>query len=129
MDKKKGIAYCGLACCIFSQRDECAGCRNEGCQNKEWCKSFNCCKEKCLKGCWECPEFETCDNFMLKKIKIHAFAKFIAQYGEEKLIECLVRNEKNGIVYHYEGEITGDYDKLKNDEEISDMLLNGKAQK
>lgn len=126
MKKEKGMAYCGLACCICSENESCAGCRNDGCQNKEWCKSFNCCKEKGLNGCWECAELESCDNFMLKKQKVLSFAKFIAQYGEEKLMSCLEENEKNGVVYHYDGQIIGDYDNLKSEQEVFKLILDGR---
>ena len=125
MNREKGVAYCGLACCICSQNETCAGCRNDGCENKDWCKSFNCCKEKGFNGCWECKDFDTCDNFMLKKLKVRSFAKFIAEYGENKLMDCLAENEKNGVVYHYEGGIIGDYDKAETEEEVFKMILNG----
>lgn len=128
MDKEKGIAYCGLACCLCSENKDCAGCRNDGCKNKEWCKSFNCCKQKGINGCWECSELDTCDNFMLKKLKIGAFAAFIAQYGEEKLMECLERNEKNGVIYHYDGGIIGDYDEVADREQVFKLILNGKSE-
>lgn len=85
MDKEKGVAYCRLACCICSENATCAGCRNDGCndgcKDKDWCKSFRCCKEKNLKGCWECSGFP-CDNPMLRKLRVRTFAKFIGEYGE-----------------------------------------------
>lgn len=34
--------------------------------------------------------------------------------AEEKLMDCLAQNENFGIVYHYENQIIGDYDQLKN---------------
>lgn len=125
MNREKGIAFCGLACCLCNENKACAGCRNDGCVNKEWCKSFNCCREKKIDGCWQCDDFEICDNFMLKKLKVNAFAEFIKKYGEEKMYECLESNEKNGIIYHHDGKITGDYDELKTTEEIFSLLLNG----
>jgi hypothetical protein len=125
MDKSKGIAYCGLACCICGHNQTCAGCRNEGCTGREWCKNFNCCKEKGLQGCWECSEFP-CSGTMLDKLRVRAFARFIAQYGEAKFIDCLERNEKAGIVYHSQGQLTGDYDKFQSEEEIISFILKGK---
>ena len=35
--------------------------------------------------------------------------EFARRYGEEELLDCLEKNEKNGVVYHREG-INGDYD-------------------
>jgi hypothetical protein len=125
MRPEKGIGYCGLACCVCGENATCVGCRNEGCTDKEWCKNFNCCKTKGLAGCWECAEFP-CRGGMLTKIRIRAFANFIKQYGTQKLMECLDRNEKAGIIYHYEGQIIGDYDVLITEESIINMLLYGK---
>lgn len=124
MDREKGVAYCGLACCVCGSNNTCVGCRNEGCTGKEWCKSFNCCKEKGLTGCWECDEFP-CDNPMFKKPRVLAFARFIAEYGEERLMEALEKNEENGMVYHYEGQLVGDYDQTQTEEEIRKLILRG----
>lgn len=124
VDREKGVAYCGLACCVCSENATCAGCRNDGCMDKEWCKSFKCCKEKGLNGCWECTEFP-CDNKMLDKLRVRTFAKFIAKYDEEKLMDILEKNELKGITYHYEGQLIGDYDKFKSEEELIKFLLEG----
>lgn len=123
-DKEKGIAYCGLACAICGQNKNCAGCRNDGCKDKEWCKNFNCCKEKKINGCWECDNFP-CEDGMLDKLRIRAFAEFIKDNGEEEFLRCLEKNEKNGIVYHYDGTLFGDYDKYNSLEEIKNMLKCG----
>lgn len=40
-------------------------------------------------------------------------------------MDCLERNEQNGIVYHREG-ITGDYDDFSDVEELIDFILTGK---
>jgi hypothetical protein len=125
MQEQKGIAYCGLACVVCSENINCVGCRNEGCTDKEWCKNLQCCKTKGLNGCWECNEFP-CKGNMLDKIRIRAFAIFIKEFGIETLLKCLDKNEKAGIVYHYPGKLTGDYDIPKTEERIIDMILNGK---
>lgn len=125
MDRTKGIAYCGLACCVCGHNATCAGCRNEGCEGKDWCKSFQCCKEKGLSGCWACAEFP-CENPMFEKTRVRAFARFIAEYGEERLMELLERNEAAGMVYHYEGQLTGDYDIPETEEGIWALILRGK---
>ncbi|WP_315081756.1 DUF3795 domain-containing protein [uncultured Clostridium sp.] len=126
MERTKGVAYCGLACCVCSENATCAGCRNEGCKDKEWCKSFNCCTSRGLNGCWECTQFP-CENPMLNKLRIRTFAKFIAKYGKDKLMDALAQNEADGMVYHYEGQLIDDYDKLQTEEEIKELLLNKKA--
>lgn len=120
--KEKGIAYCGLACCVCSENENCVGCRNEGCKEKEWCKSFNCCKEKGINGCWECDEFP-CDNPMLNKLRIRTFAEFILENGEERLICELQKNEEKGALYHYKNKLIGDYDLYTNKEEIKKLIL------
>lgn len=124
MDREKGVAYCGLACCVCSENEQCAGCRNDGCHGKEWCKSFNCCKEKNLNGCWECADFP-CENEMLDKLRVRTFAKFVAEHGENALMGALEKNERDGVVYHYSGQIVGDYDELETEEEITNMILRG----
>lgn len=124
MDRTKGLAYCGLACAVCGENGSCAGCRNEGCRDKEWCKNFNCCREKGLNGCWECPLFP-CEGGMLQKLRIRAFARFIKEYGEETLLSCLEKNEANGVIYHYPGLLMGDYDRFQTEEEIMAFIREG----
>ncbi len=124
MNEERGFAYCGLACCLCREAKDCPGCRQEGCHDKEWCQSFQCCQKQNLKGCWECQDFP-CDNHMLNKLRVRTFAKFIGIYGEEKLLECLKRNEENGVVYHYQGSHIGDYDQFETEEEIMDLIMYG----
>ena len=125
MDRIKGIAYCGLACCVCSHNADCAGCRNEGCDIWEECRSYHCCQDKGLDGCWACNEYP-CDNPLFDKARVRAFIAFIARYGENKLLDCLERNEAAGMVYHEDGRITGDYDIPATEEEIHKLILNGK---
>lgn len=121
---EKGLAYCGLACCVCSENEGCAGCRNEGCRDREWCKSFRCCREKQLRGCWECEQFPCKDNPMLGKLRVRTFAAFIRDHGEDELLACLQRNERRGVVYHQPGALTGDYD-LPTEAEILRLLTDG----
>lgn len=127
----KSIAYCGLACCVCSENNKCPGCQAGGCDIHGWCKNYNCCREKGLNGCWECGDFESkaaepaCKGSMLDKPRIRAFAKFAKEYGTDELIRCLLRNKANGIIYHYDGQLVGDYDKCKTEEEIIEMIKNG----
>ena len=43
----------------------------------------------------------------------------------EALLDCLERNEKNGVMYHREG-INGDYDKFENVEDLISFIQSGK---
>lgn len=49
---------------------------------------------------------------------------FIQRYGKEKLLDCLERNEKNGVVYHREG-INGDYDYFDDVEKLIEFIKTG----
>lgn len=128
MVRERGLAYCGLACCLCGSRADCPGCREEGCEARGWCKNFNCCREKRLSGCWECEAFP-CEDSMLDKLKPRAFSKFVRQYGEEMLLDCLEKNEKAGVIYHIPGSITGEYDAVGSEEAVFELLLRGGAKK
>jgi hypothetical protein len=127
MDRLKGIAYCGLACVVCGENSNCVGCRNDGCLTREWCKNRNCCKAKGIDGCWLCADFP-CSGTMLDKRRVRAFASFIRQYGEKRLLDCLEKNERAGIRYHYEGKLTGDYDLPETESGIIEVLMHGKQQ-
>ncbi len=64
---------------------------------------------------------------MLDKMRVRAFARFIREYGETKLMDCMETNERAGIVYHYPGQLIGDYDVPQTEEEIIELLCHGKA--
>lgn len=123
--KQKGIAYCGLACCVCSENKTCLGCQAGGCDIHGWCKNYNCCRERGLVGCWECTQFP-CEGGMLDKIRVCTFARFAKEYGADELVRCLMKNKADGIVYHYDGQLVGDYDKCRNEEEIIEMIKNAK---
>ena len=78
-----------------------------------------------MNGCWECVHFP-CSGGMLDKPRIRTFAEFARRYGVGELEKRLLRNKEKGIVYHYEGQFVGDYDKCQNEEEIIEMIKNGK---
>ncbi len=120
-DPTKGIAYCGLACCACSENKDCAGCRNDGCKGKEWCKSYSCCKGDGKENCWECEKYP-CGYPMLEKPRIKAFAEYIRTYGERDLIAALGRLEREGVLYHYPGKLIGDYDLFQTQEELFQFL-------
>ena len=125
MRTEKGIAYCGLACCVCSENETCAGCRNNGCKNASTCSISKCCREKGIKGCYACIEFP-CDKEMLHKPRVYGFQRFIQECGEKELLKYLAINEEKGIVYHYPGLIIGDYDGYQAYEELKDFIMNGK---
>ena len=62
---------------------------------------------------------------MLDKIRIRAFAEFARRYGVDELEKCLIRNKENGIVYHYDGQLVGEYDKCQSVEEVIQMIKTG----
>jgi hypothetical protein len=124
MQREKGIAYCGLACCVCSENADCAGCREGGCNFKDMCGNYSCCTGKGLTGCWACEDFP-CGGNMLDKLRIRAFARFVREYGQQMLLDCLERNEQAGVLYHDEGRLTGDYDKFDTEEEIISYILTG----
>ena len=120
----RDISYCGLACALCSENENCVGCQNGGCEAHGWCKNYLCCREKGIGSCSECAEF-SCDKGMLTKMRIRAFSRFAQVYGKKELIRCLHRNKATGIVYHYEGQLVGDYDKCQTEEEIIEMIKTG----
>jgi hypothetical protein len=62
---------------------------------------------------------------MFGKIKPYGFTLFAKRYGEEELLDCLERNERNGVVYHREG-IVGDYDDFDDVEELIQFIKTGR---
>lgn len=124
MKRELGLGFCGLACCLCSENDACSGCRSGGCRDRETCKCYRCCTEHNYTGCWECPDFP-CEGTILDKPRIRAFTRFAAQYGEERLLDCLERNERAGVVYHDPGALTGDYDRAESEKALFRLLLEG----
>lgn len=120
MNREKGIARCGLACCLCTE--DCGGCGADDCPDRSWCENRACSLKKGVAHCFECGE--DCKKGMLRKTKPAAFTLFCQRYGEAALLDALERNEKNGVVYHREG-VTGDYDAFPNAEEVIRFLLTG----
>lgn len=120
------IAYCGLVCGMCHLRGECDGCRDTAnlCQRSAVCFQRRCCLEKGLAGCWECADFP-CGRDMHgpgHDLRIRAFVRFVREEGPEALIECLLRNEENGIFYGH----GRDYDGLADEDEVIRLLRNGR---
>ena len=116
MKRELGIARCGLACCLCSENRTCSGCDSGECPDKDWCENRKCSIEKGIGHCFACNE-EDCRKGMLSKIKPLGFTLFARRYGLEQLLDCLDRNEKEGIIYHRSG-IIGDYDEFEDAEEL-----------
>ena len=68
---------------------------------------------------------EDCRKGLLSKMKPYGFTLFVKRYGEQMLLDCLERNEKNGIIYHREG-IVGDYDEFDDVEKLIIFIKEGK---
>lgn len=125
MKRELGIARCGLACCLCAENSHCSGCTTGECPDKAWCENRRCSIERDLDGCYLCEE-KDCKKGLLSKNKAYAFSLFARTYGIERLLDCLERNEKNGVVYHREG-ITGDYDEFGSVEEVMQFIMSGEG--
>lgn len=125
MDRRKGIAYCGLACALCSESRSCPGCRDDGCVGKESCRNLQCCRSRGFDGCWECAEFP-CEGTILDNMRVRTFAEFVRERGVKDLLDCLERNEKSGLRYHYPEKLSGDYDLPRTPEGIIEMILSGR---
>lgn len=123
MKRELGIARCGLACCLCSENEKCMGCNSGQCPDKAWCQNRKCSLEKGISRCSACGE--DCRKGLLAKMKPLGFTLFARRYGVEHLLDCLERNEKEGVVYHRCG-ITGDYDEFLDLEELMRFIQSGK---
>lgn len=123
MKRELGIAKCGLACCLCSENTICHGCNSGECPGADGCENVKCSIEKQHSHCYECTE--DCRKGLLSKIKPYGFTQFVKRYGEQMLLDCLERNEKNGVVYHREG-VMGDYDDFDDVEKLIQFIKDGK---
>lgn len=124
MKVQLGIARCGLACCLCSENENCCGCNSGECPDKDWCENRKCSLEKKIGHCYECDSVEECRKGLLSKIKPYGFSIFVKRYGRKELLNCLERNEKNGIVYHRSG-VNGDYDDFDDVEKLIQFIKKG----
>ncbi|MDE7311659.1 MAG: DUF3795 domain-containing protein [Eubacterium sp.] len=123
MKRELRIAKCGLACCLCSENGQCSGCNAGECPDKEWCENRKCSLEKQISHCYECGE--DCRKGLLDGIKAYTFTIFCKRYGEEQLLDCLEKNEQNGVIYHREG-FHGDYDDFDDVEKLIDFIRTGR---
>lgn len=126
MKRELGIARCGLACCLCSENDHCAGCEAGECPDQSTCENRNCSLTHGIGHCFSCGE--ECRKGLLQKSKPYAFTLFVKRYGEEELLDCLERNEKNGVVYHRVG-VDGDYDDFDDVEQLMEFIRTGQRQR
>lgn len=122
MKRELGIARCGLACCLCSENITCNGCNSGQCPDNDRCANRRCSIEKGLSNCYLCND--NCRKRLLGKIKPYTFNLFVRRYGIEHLLDCLERNERNGVVYHREG-VNGDYDDFDDVEQLIGFIKTG----
>lgn len=122
MKRNLGIARCGLACCLCSENDACQGCNSGSCPDGERCVNRQCSMGKNLPHCFECTA--DCRQGLLANIKPYGFTLFARRYGLDALLDCLERNEKNGVMYHREGYM-GDYDHFDDVETLIQFIRTG----
>lgn len=123
---EKSMGVCGLVCALCSYKSDCEGCRNKKCSCKDGdCSVKKCCLEKGLDYCYLCNEFP-CGEKMFKSIRLKAFNMVAREDGLQKLAEYLMRNYQNGIQYHRNDGLKGDYDRLQSEQEIIHLLRNGR---
>ena len=54
MKRELGIARCGLACCLCTEKADCNGCGSNGCPDNDICENKKCSIAKGLTHCYEC---------------------------------------------------------------------------
>lgn len=116
---KNSIAYCGLVCklCNEGKSGQCIGCRVKG----SGCSIKECAQGKNINGCWECNEFP-CDAGAFKSKRNMAFLQCAKEEGIHNLATYLKKNYDQGIEYHKTDGSIGDYDVLKSEAEILELL-------
>ena len=122
MKRELGVARCGLACCLCSENETCGGCDSGSCPDFDWCENRKCFLARGISHCHDCPE--DCRKSLLGKIKPYGFTLFIKRYGTDALLDCLERNEKQGVVYHRQG-YDGDYDDFDDVEALIRFIRTG----
>lgn len=122
MKRELGIARCGLACCLCSENETCQGCDSGDCPDFDWCENRKCSIARSITHCHECPE--DCRKGLLAKVKPYGFTLFIKRYGTEALLDCLERNEQQGVVYHRK-DFSGDYDDFDDVEALIRFIQTG----
>jgi len=66
---------------------------------------------------------------MFEKLRVRTFVDLIARMGEDCMIDRIEENERQGIRYHYDGMITGDYDAMPSRDAVIELVMQGKTAK
>ena len=53
MKRELGIARCGLACCLCTEKADCNGCGSKDCPDNDFCENKKCSLAKGLTHCYE----------------------------------------------------------------------------
>lgn len=117
-----GVGYCGLVCMFCNG---CSSCREKDLNIK--IEDIECYHKRCalssnLNGCWECEIFPCSKGNMFNNIRVRSFVQFIKDEGLETFMDCIIKNQKNGIIY---GE-NNDYDKVTTSEKVIGLINQGK---
>ncbi len=119
---EKSISICGLVCALCSENVNCSGCK---CKDED-CSIKKCSSTKKLNYCFECNEFP-CNEGIFCNVRLRAFNRVAKEEGVEKFAEYLKKNYDNGITYHRNDGLKGDYDVLTNENDIMLLLKTGKV--
>jgi len=123
--EERGIGYCGLACVLCSKTD-CPGCAVEIANGDNNCSAGKCAAGKGIDGCYACSDYDSCAESMPHGKRNRAFNRYAREFGRDALIDRLRVNYENGITYHRPDKLPGDYDRCETEQEIIDLLKNGK---
>ena len=123
-DIENSYGMCGLVCALCSYNRDCAGCQCKGGD----CDVRACCRARELDYCFICAEWP-CDKKKHQGIRTRAFNSVAKAEGLHALAEYLCKNLHRGIFYHKPDGLAGDYDTCKTEQEVTELLKNGKPDK
>ena len=110
------VSYCGLLCGVCIHPCEGRGCKSGG--GLEGCVHRECCVERKLEGCWECPDFPCEKGFFGEKawrgLNIGC-AETIKEKGIEVYVSLVTSSFGDPVDY-------GDY-RFKDPNEIKILLI------
>ena len=128
-DIKNGVGACGLVCALCKHYMSNSDGKDKktclGCASKIGCEIKACCEEKGITHCFLCPDMP-CGHDTLTETRVRVPNETAKNEGPDKLAEYLYKNLRNGITYHRPDGVAGDYDRCKTEQELLDLLKNGK---
>ncbi len=119
--EEKAVAGC-FACAGYP-----CGKENDDCFVKQ------CARQKKIDGCYACPDYPCFKDFgPFKSKRNKAFIRYAREFGKQALLDRLRVNHENGIIYQRpgtapHGDTGGDYDALKTEIEIYQLLRYGRG--